>query len=183
MIIFLIGFMGSGKSHYAKSLSAYLNVPCFDLDTEIERVEGKSINQIFAENGEPYFRTRESVILKETVAYIHENALPGNARNLVAVIACGGGTPCFEGNMDWMNQHGFTVWIAPPVSILATRLEKEKEHRPLIREFSHAALEEFIQMKLSERTPYYEKARLIIQNPDIQVEEIIKSIKDESNLY
>lgn len=185
MIIFLIGFMGSGKSYYAKSLSAYLNVPYYDLDTEIERLEGKSINQIFADHGEPFFRKRESAILKKTVEFIEGNPLNNinNKNNIFAVIACGGGTPCFEGNMDWMNQQGFTLWIAPPVPILTGRLEKEKEHRPLIRDFSKSQLDTFVHQKLAERSFFYSKANLFIQDPVIDAEGIIKQIKNASNIF
>lgn len=184
MILFLIGFMGSGKSHYAKALAAHLDVPCFDLDAEIEMAEGKKINQIFADQGESYFRSIESAILKKTVAKVEGNPLKHieNINNIFAVIACGGGTPCFEGNMAWMKQHGFTIWINPSVHVLAQRLNKEKDHRPLIKDFTPSELEDFIHLKLNERSFYYSQANLSIENPVIEVEEIVKHIGDASDI-
>ncbi len=178
MILFLIGFMGSGKSYYAKAISTYLNVSCFDLDTEIESSEGKKINQIFAENGEAYFRRIESDILKKTVAKLTSNQGLNEVGNheMLGVIACGGGTPCFQGNMEWMNQHGFTIWIDPPLHILAERLEKEKDHRPLIKDYSNSEMLAFIQQKLNERKTFYSQAHLIIQDSHIETTEILKRI-------
>jgi shikimate kinase len=180
MILFLIGFMGSGKSHYAKAISSYLNVPCLDLDTEIESAERKKINQIFAENGEDYFRTIESAILRKTLDMVKLSHMMEelNNRNIFAVIACGGGTPCFNGNMEWMNQHGMTIWIAPPVKVLAERLEKEKNHRPLIKDFSNSEMLEFVQQKLKERISFYSQAKIVIQDPNMAAADIIKQIKN-----
>ena len=74
------------------------------------------------------------------------------------VLATGGGTPCFHENMQWMNKHGVTIWIDEPIEVLAERLIKEKDHRPLIKSLSDDELHNFLSKKLTERTPFYSQA-------------------------
>ena len=123
MKIFLIGFMGSGKTHWGKQLSEKLQLPFFDLDSVIEENEEKEITEIFAETGEEHFR-----LLEKDVLYLltesHESF----------VMATGGGTPCFFNNIDYMKRRGTTVWINCSVECLHSRLAKEKEKRPQIFE-------------------------------------------------
>jgi len=165
MKIFLIGMMGSGKSFWTKKLSKKLKVGGYDLDFLIESHEEKTIPEIFAEDGEEYFRKAESKILKwfgEKKAF---------------VLATGGGTPCFHDNMNWMNKNGITIWIDEPIEVLAKRLEPEKAHRPLIRELSDAELKTFLANKLAERTPFYQQATYHLQGnaiSDAGFAEIIK---------
>lgn len=165
MKIFVIGMMGSGKSFWTKKLSKKLKVGGYDLDFLIESHEEKTIPEIFAEDGEEYFRKAESKILKwfgEKKAF---------------VLATGGGTPCFHDNMNWMNKNGITVWIDEPIEVLAKRLEPEKAHRPLIRELSDAELKTFLANKLAERTPFYQQATYHLQGnaiSDAGFAEIIK---------
>src|SRR6516164_2312332 len=118
--IFLIGLMGSGKSFWARKLSATFGIPAFDLDTEIEKIENKTVAVIFAEKGEDYFRSKEKEVLK------------GFADKQYFLLATGGGAPCFYDNMAWMNENGITIWIDEPIKIIAERLQKQKSHRPLI---------------------------------------------------
>src|SRR3954463_10365891 len=100
--VFLIGLMGSGKTFWAHKLSAILNIPAFDLDTEIEKAESKTIAEIFVEKGEAYFRKKENEILKNF------------SDNKNFILSTGGGTPCFHDNIDWMNVQGITIWIDEP---------------------------------------------------------------------
>jgi len=157
--------MGSGKSFWTKKLSKKLKVGGYDLDFLIESHEEKTIPEIFAEDGEEYFRKAESKILKwfgEKKAF---------------VLATGGGTPCFHDNMNWMNKNGITIWIDEPIEVLAKRLEPEKAHRPLIRELSDAELKTFLANKLAERTPFYQQATYHLQGnaiSDAGFAEIIK---------
>jgi len=122
MKIFLIGFMGSGKSYWGRQLSEKLLLPLFDLDMQVESNEGKSINQIFEEKGEENFRLLEKDAL-HIITESHESF----------IMATGGGTPCYFNNIDYMNNAGITVWINTPVEILFERLLKEKSSRPLIK--------------------------------------------------
>src|SRR5438309_1491698 len=112
--------MGSGKSFWADKLSGSINIPAFHLDDEIEKEEGKTVGGIFTEKGEDHFRRKESAILKSF----------GAKNNFI--LSTGGGTPCFFDNIDWMNNNGITIWIDEPIDIIASRLQKEKSHRPLI---------------------------------------------------
>src|SRR5258706_8334488 len=109
---FLIGLMGSGKSFWAERLSNILHIPAFHLDDEIEKEERRTIAEIFAEQGENYFRIKESEVLKSFAG--KENF----------ILSTGGGTPCFHNNMKWMNDHGITAWIDEPVEIIEERLKK-----------------------------------------------------------
>lgn len=98
------------------------------------------------------------------------------------VIATGGGTPCFHDNMQWMNEHGITVWLDEPINKLAERLKKEKEHRPLIKDLSDVELHEFLSRKLAERSPFYLQAQHHLQNgniSDFSFAEILKSHETE----
>jgi shikimate kinase len=145
--IFLIGLMGSGKSFWARKLSTALGIPAFDLDTEIEKMEGKTVAAIFAEKGEDRFRTKENEVLKSF------------ASNQRFLLATGGGSPCFFDNMDWMNENGITIWLDEPIKIIAKRLQKQKLHRPLIASVEDDSLEDFLTQMRDKRKPFYAKAK------------------------
>jgi len=98
MKIFLIGFMGCGKSHWGKQLSQKLQMPFFDLDEKVEENEGKTITEIFADYGEEYFRLLEKDVL-HLLTESHESF----------IMATGGGTPCFYNTIDYLNAKGTTV--------------------------------------------------------------------------
>ncbi len=151
--IFLIGMMGSGKSYWMQQLSGQLNIHGYDLDALIETACHSSISKIFEEHGEPFFRENETAVLRSFAA--KENF----------ILATGGGTPCFNDNMRWMNANGITVWIDEPVDILAERLVPEKPHRPLIAGMADEQLPEFLQQKRNERTSFYSQATFHIQHP------------------
>jgi shikimate kinase len=156
MNIYLIGFMGSGKSFTGQQLATALNLPFVDLDERIEQTEKRSIGQIFESEGESYFRDLEAQLLRAT------------ANEGPAVISCGGGTPCFHQNMEWINANGLSIYLKASVQLLAKRLKKGQEHRPLIRGFSTAELEEFIAERLQQREFYYNQAEIIILQDDNQ---------------
>ncbi|MFT5385439.1 MAG: shikimate kinase [Saprospiraceae bacterium] len=164
-IIFLIGFMGSGKSHTGKALAARMDCPFFDLDEYIEEKLSMSISAIFDQKGEDYFRIEERKCLRDF-------GVLGKA-----VIATGGGTSCFFDNMEWMKLHGVTVYLKASPSVLALRLENEKSKRPLIADFTEEALLDFIINKLKERSPFYEQASVVFEqtSPDEDImEELFK---------
>ena len=142
--------MGSGKSHNGRNLAARLDMPFYDLDQIIIHRNNRSIPDIFREKGEQAFRYLEREALESTIFYDK------------AVIACGGGTPCFFNNMAWINQHGLSVFLNPTVPLLMNRLQKGRERRPLIAKFSDEELLHFIDQKLKERLPFYEQALLAI---------------------
>lgn len=149
MKFFLIGFMGSGKTYVGKRIAKELDLPFYDLDEYIQEKEGKSINEIFEKKGEEYFRQIERMCLRDT-------GIIGDA-----VVACGGGTPCYFDNLEWINETGTSIYLQTPVNILVNRLLHEQSKRPLIAGKSKAELEEFITEKMKDRTPYYLKADIV----------------------
>lgn len=184
MIVFLLGFMGSGKSFYAKGLSEYLHVPFVDLDQRIEEEQAMSISEIFEKWGESAFRILESVALKQVYADLMTRTTETQNKNgILGVISCGGGTPCFNDNMDWMNTHGLTIWINPTEEVIWERLVKEKKTRPLVASLSEDTLREFIHQKLLERKPYYEKAQSVISQSSLTIPEFVKTIQHAKNLF
>lgn len=165
MRIYLIGFMGSGKSHWGKLLSSRLTLPFFDLDKQITDEEGKSIVEIFEQKGEEYFRMAE----KEALYILSES-------HESFVMACGGGTPCYFNNIDYMNNNGITVWLNTRLDVLFNRLLDEKDARPLLRNLTDAQLKQFILKKFSERRIYYEQANLVVEESEASVDSLIQHI-------
>lgn len=159
MKIFLIGFMGCGKSTLGKKLAVKLGYDFIDLDQQIEKEAGMSIGTYFSVNGEAAFRAKESETLK-TFNY------PVNC-----VVATGGGVPCYFDNMDWINQNGLSVYIEMTPVALARRLENGKEKRPLLKDMDETQLISFITDKLEERNQFYQQATLKVNGisltPDV----------------
>lgn len=147
MKLFLIGMMGTGKSHWTKFLSKKTKLAGYDLDYLVEMNEEKTIAEIFAEDGEAYFRKTEAKLLRwfgEKKAYI---------------LGTGGGTPCFHNNMEWMNKQGVTIWIDEPVETLVARATKEIEHRPAIKGLTAEQIHELFEKRLAERHCFYSQAK------------------------
>jgi shikimate kinase len=122
MKIYLVGFMGAGKTTVGRELAARLDVPFFDLDDLVEAAEKTSIKDIFAQQGEPYFRKRERDILRST------RYLDG------AVVATGGGTFTFDENIQFIQSEGLSVYLAAPYSLLRARIGDKAAERPLFRD-------------------------------------------------
>ena len=148
--IFLLGFMGSGKSHWGRIWAQHAGLEFADLDTLIEKEEGLSVAALFDKKGEAYFREREQAVLKTYAG--KENF----------ILSCGGGTPCFNNNIDWMNACGLTVYLQATPQYIFERVAGEREKRPLLKNVNPAELLFFIEQKLQERAPFYEKAQLIL---------------------
>jgi shikimate kinase len=165
MKIFLIGFMGCGKTHWGRQLGQKLQIPFYDLDEKIEEQEGRPVPKIFEDEGEEYFRLREKDILY-LLTESHESF----------VMACGGGTPCFFNNIDYLKQKGTVVWLNCPVDCLYQRLVKEKEQRPLLKDIPDAGLKSFITRKFSNRKIYYQQAEVIVQEDNLTLEKLLSSI-------
>lgn len=163
MKIFLIGFMGSGKTYWGRQLSQKLQIPFFDLDSVIEEKEESTISSIFANRGEEYFRMLEKDVLY-MLTESHESF----------VMATGGGTPCFFNNIDCMKNRGTTVWINCSVDCLYSRLVKEKEKRPLISAIPDDELKAFIIKKFADRKIFYQQANVIISEDDVTLDTFIQ---------
>ena len=149
MTIFLIGFMGCGKTYVGQVLAEKLGYYFIDLDSAIEASAKKKIVDLFNDEGEAVFRTMET----DTLYKIYrENT----------VISTGGGTPCFADNLEWMKIKGLTVFLNPSIDIIIDRLKTEKSQRPLIAAVQDEELKNYIYKLYLQRLPYYEAADLSI---------------------
>lgn len=173
--IFLIGYMGAGKTTIGKALAREMDLDFYDLDWYIEDRFRKKIPQIFAEKGEGGFRDMERNMLREV----------GEFEDVV--ISCGGGTPCFFDNVDYMNQQGDTIFLSATPEVLKEHLLMGKSQRPLIQGKSPEELIDYIHESLQTRLPFYTKARhtlnidVIHTREEIQgyVMEIINLVQDK----
>ncbi|SFU38761.1 shikimate kinase [Pustulibacterium marinum] len=167
-MIFLIGYMGCGKSAVGKVLAKHLNKKFIDFDDYLEAKEGAIIKDIFKNKGEIYFRKAESVHLQSLIE-----------ENKDAVIALGGGTPCYGNNMQQINEASSkTFYLNVNVPNLTERLEKEKSHRPVIAHLSKEELMEFIGKHLFERNPFYQQSAFTINANTKTVQEIVLEIEE-----
>jgi shikimate kinase len=179
MVVFLIGFMGSGKTWMGRKLASLEGLPWRDLDQVIESNEGRTISDIFKTDGESYFRARERYWLENVTAELESSAPSffGRTSEPVAVVSTGGGAPCYGDNMDWMNHHGITVWLNPPIETILDRLERESQHRPVLEGRRGDALRELVTARLEQRYPFYRKAGIVIGSPYPDPAEIIEMIR------
>lgn len=146
--IFLVGYMGSGKTTIGRELSKKLEFEFIDTDIYIENRFHKTINEIFANMGEEKFRQIETNILKEVSDF--ENV----------IIAAGGGTPCFNNNMEIMKEKGIVIFLNPDLDELTYRLNLVKATRPLIKDKTEAEMRGFIEKMLASRMAFYEQAHI-----------------------
>ena len=149
MHIFLIGYMGCGKSYWGKRLANSLNYNFIDLDEMIEKREGLSIPDIFEQFGEASFREREQSAL-ESVKDLKQ----------ATVISTGGGAPCFHNNIDRMNDMGKTLFLEASPRILMQNILKSDGERPIVKAIPEAELEAYIANHLKGRLPFYEQSQL-----------------------
>ncbi|MGE4287310.1 MAG: shikimate kinase [Salinivirgaceae bacterium] len=164
MRIYLLGYMGCGKSTIGKKLAKTLGFPFIDLDEQIEQQAGKTIVAIFEEDGEAVFRKIEQQALHQTFEL--ENA----------VIATGGGAACYADNMDQMRVNGVTVYIELPAKALANRLKNAAEKRPLLKNKNEAEQLAFIEEALLVREPYYRRACVIVNGIDLNVKTLLAAL-------
>ncbi|MBE6310443.1 MAG: shikimate kinase [Bacteroidales bacterium] len=152
--IFLVGYMGCGKTTMGRSLSKYLNISFIDLDLFIEARFRRSVKDIFNERGENGFRQIEYNVLREV----------GEFEDVI--ISCGGGTPCHYDNMEYMNSRGTTVFLNASHEALLRRLSipTAKAKRPIIAQKSNEELSQFITEAMKQRVPHYTKASLIFDS-------------------
>lgn len=162
--IYLIGFMGSGKSTLGKQLASKLNREFIDIDFLIEDFTKKSIYDIFIGKGEQIFREIEQQILRKTINYSN------------AVIATGGGTACYYNNINWMNINGKTIYIKVAPTILYERLLNSRSNRPLIKKFNDVQLFDYVKNQLPERESFYKKAHYVIDSKSTTVNDIVKCL-------
>ncbi|MBO5466043.1 MAG: shikimate kinase [Prevotella sp.] len=148
--IILIGYMGAGKTTIGKVLAKELDMQFYDLDWYIESRMHKTVPQIFAERGEEGFRKIEHNMLHEVAEFED------------VIISCGGGTPCFFDNIDYMNKQGDVVYLKVEPETLYKHLKMGKTERPLLKGKSQEELIAFIREQLEKREPFYTKARYML---------------------
>lgn len=164
--IFLVGFMGSGKTTWGKKIANALQLPFVDLDHEIVENIGMSIPEYFKVYGEDNFRKLEQEYLQKQSGRI-------------AVISTGGGTPCFFDNMEWINNSGLSLYLYHTSKSLWSRLsQSDVNKRPVLKGLSGDELFDFIDSKLKEREPYYNQAHIRFEQIHTPLEEIIALIKN-----
>lgn len=156
-IIYIIGFMGSGKSTAGRKLAASMGWGFTDLDRKIEQTEGRTIAELFSINGESYFREAEARILREIDI------------DTDTVVSTGGGTPCHGDNMDFMQKTGLTIYLKLSPEQLTTRLLESSTERPLIKNVPDEKLNEFIREKLAQREKWYNKANIIVEGINLDM--------------
>lgn len=167
MRLFLIGFMGSGKSTMGRTLASQLNLTFIDLDSFLEEKYFKTIPQIFAEEGEDGFRRKERKVLEEVCAFDN------------VIVATGGGAPCFFNNMELMNNSGFCIFLDVDITSLVNRLLHARVERPLIKGKSPDELRTFIEMTMAKRRPFYEKAHYILRGAEITARQVVEAIHQQ----
>ncbi|MCS6916516.1 MAG: AAA family ATPase [Chitinophagales bacterium] len=163
--LFLLGFMGSGKTYLGRQLAALLHRPFVDLDERLEQQEGCSISELFSRDGEALFREKERRCLQAIPLFNQ-------------VIATGGGTPCHADNMQYMSRCGHTVYLQVDPEVLYERLLPQTANRPLLKGLSGEALRRFIHCTLQERIPFYQQAHTIACADRLTATQLLRLLQD-----
>lgn len=152
--------MGSGKSYWGHIWALEEGYTFYDLDSEIEKVFELPVEQIFERHGEDKFREMERYHLRK-----FEN-------NHSCLVACGGGTPCFFENMDWMKEHGTVIYLKASPEYILERVMDETEKRPLLKKINSSELLFFIEQKLKEREPVYLEADYVLEVANLKTDSL-----------
>ena len=161
-MIYLIGYMGAGKTTITKLLANELHLPFYDTDKEIEEKQNRSVSDIFKNDGELHFRMLETELLKN----ISQNS----------IIACGGGLPIHNNNMGLINSKGISIYLKASNKCLFSRLKKEKKTRPLIENKTDEELDVYIKNELQKRSPFYSLANHTILVDDKSTDEVLREV-------
>lgn len=164
--IYIVGFMGSGKTTAGRKLASMLGWSFIDLDEQIEKKISMTIPEIFARLGENTFRKTESEVLREA----------GQMKN--AVVSTGGGAPCHDSNMDYMLETGITVYLKLTPGQLRSRLQSSGTVRPLIKGLENGELLHFIRHRLTQREEYYSRAEIIMEGSEVDLVSLEKLIME-----
>ena len=164
-LVYFIGMPGSGKSYFAEKLSVNITSHFIDLDKTIEERTGFKVAKLFEDRGELFFRKLESSILRELIKY-------GKA-----IVATGGGTPCFYNNIQWMKATGKTIWLNPSIDQLIQNLAGLVEQRPLLKNIPQNQLYQELHQIYEYRLPFYKLAKYHVTGNEINLENIINIYK------
>jgi shikimate kinase len=169
-IVYIIGFMGSGKTTAGKKLASLLGWSFIDLDKRIEEYAGKTIPEIFSQSGEDYFRIIETQLLRNLKMCTK------------TVISTGGGTPCYIDNMDYMIETGLTIYLKLTPAELKSRLSQSKGKRPLIKDLDQNELTSFIKEKLAVREKWYERSDITMDGIDLDINLLLSHVKSSLSI-
>ena len=161
-MVYLIGYMGAGKTTITKLLAGELHLPYYDTDQEIEKNQKRSVSEIFKKDGELYFRMLETELLNN----INQNS----------IIACGGGLPINNNNMGLINSKGISIYLKASNNCLFNRLKNEKQNRPLIDNKTDEEFEVFIKNELQNRSPFYNLANHTILVDDKSTNDVLREV-------
>ena len=161
-MVYLIGYMGAGKTTITNLLANELRLPFYDTDQEIEKNEKRSISEIFKKDGELHFRMLETELLKT----LNQNS----------IIACGGGLPIHNNNMGLINSKGISIYLKASNICLFNRLKNEKKNRPLIANKTDQDLEVYIENDLQNRSPFYNLANHTVLVDDKSTVEVLREV-------
>lgn len=198
--LFLVGFMGCGKTTLGRALATELSIPFVDLDDEVcRRADTDSVNDIFARQGEAAFRILETATLRslvqasadtethpeDTTATASKSGMTvSDARQTTfpatpsAIIACGGGTPCHADNMDVMLQGGTVVWLDADEDCLVRRLTIYGDSRPLVRNLDPEQLRRYVRQTLAQRSAHYGRAHARFDSSRLEdAEQVAASVR------
>ena len=163
--IYIVGYMGAGKTTAARRLAQRMGWEVVDTDALFEEKYKISVNDFFNKYDEPLYRKLESEVLKATESLDH------------VVVSPGGGTACFFDNMDWMNQHGLTVFLRISPQAAVDRVIHSRHKRPLVEGKSEEELTEFVNQHYASRLPFYEQANIIVKSEDLDLDALIRQIQ------
>ena len=171
MILFLVGYAGSGKSTMAKRLSRRLQMPAVDTDKLVEKMEGATIADIFYYQGEEYFREAERRALESV-----------DLRGDDVIVATGGGLPTWSDNMAWMREHGVVVYLRRSAEQILSRLsDYGREKRPMFRGKSDEELIVFMREQMAEREKYYAQADITVECTALSDDDVVERVVNELN--
>ena len=165
--IYLVGYMGAGKTTTARRLANQLGWQVVDTDALFEEKYKISVNDFFNKYDEPLYRKLESDVLKGTE----------NLENVV--VSTGGGTACYFDNMDWMNNHGITIFLCISPQAAVDRVIHSRHKRPLVEGKSEEELTEFVNQHYASRKPFYEDAQIIVKSENLDLDDLMKVIKEK----
>ena len=161
-MVYLIGYMGAGKTTITNLLANELRLPFYDTDQEIEKNEKRSVSEIFKKDGELHFRMLETELLKNI--------------NQKSLLACGGGLPIHNNHMGLINSKGISIYLKASNNCLFNRLKNEKQSRPLIDNKTDEELEVFIKNELQNRSLFYNLANYTIVVDNKSTDEVLREV-------
>lgn len=165
MLIFIIGYMGAGKTTLGKHLAERLNYRFYDMDEMFEISTGHSIGSFFEKFGEAAFRQKEREILLN------------HLDDRQTVIATGGGTACYADNMALMNQKGITVYVDTGFETIMKRLAGKMDNRPMLKNIPHEQLPSFTREHMNTRHEFYSKAIIKVDGKQVDLDELVDAVR------